>query len=181
MVDLYLASQSPRRRQLLEQIGVRFGIISIDVTEQRQLGEAPRDYVSRLSVEKAKAGVEEQNGQQVPVLGADTIVVLGDEMMEKPVSESDAIDMLLCLSGNKHRVITSVSLCQKMSDADIQCQSRLSETEVQFRKISRTEAQYYWQTGEPADKAGGYAIQGLVVFLWSAYKVVIPPWWDCRC
>ncbi len=160
LADLYLASQSPRRKDLLNQIGVRFEIINVDVPEERKNGEAPAEYVQRLSLSKAKAG----SGIVVdkPVLGADTIVVLDNaeqgtsRILEKPASEEEAISMLLALSDRSHQVMTAVTICDQHHS-----QTSLNQTTVNFRKINADEAKRYWQTGEPADKAGAYGIQGL--------------------
>jgi septum formation protein len=159
MSSIYLASQSPRRRELLAQIGVCYELISVDVPEEYTHGETPSDYVSRLSTAKAMAGsqfIENASMKLQPVLGADTIVVIDENILEKPGSQSEAVDMLLALSGRAHQVMTSVSLC--LAD---QAKTILNTTEVHFRKISPAEAKAYWNTGEPVDKAGGYGIQGL--------------------
>ncbi len=151
---IYLASQSPRRRELLEQIGVSYDVLSVNVEECQQSSEAATDYVQRLSLEKALAGAALVSDR--PVLGADTIVVLGDDVLEKPLSEDHAVAMLLRLSGHTHQVMTAVSLV-------FQAQQRTSinVTSVTFRAISDAEARRYWLSGEPKDKAGAYGIQGL--------------------
>ena len=154
MADLYLASQSPRRRELLMQIGVNFSVVTVAVPEQQQPGEVPVDYVQRLALAKSWAG--SALVADAPVLGADTIVVLGQQVLEKPVDQADAVGMLLQLSGQTHQVLTAVAVCHKS-----QCHSRLSRTQVTFRQLTAAEAEHYWTTGEPADKAGGYGIQGL--------------------
>ena len=153
-IDLYLASQSPRRRELLSQIGVRFDVVSVEVPEVRAQGEAPEEYVQRLAQEKAQAGIVQKQGK--PVLGADTIVVLGNKVLEKPETAEQGINMLMSLSSQSHQVMTAVCIC----DGDRQ-QLRLNRTLVRFRPIQLSEAQRYWRTGEPTDKAGGYGIQGL--------------------
>ncbi len=152
--SIYLASQSPRRRELLEQIGIAYDVISVAVDECRAKGESPSDYVQRLSKDKAEAGAAIHRDRSV--LGADTIVVLNEAVLEKPVSEQDAVDMLLRLSGTTHQVMTAVSIVGQHDTY-----SCLSTTSVRFRAIAKEEAQAYWQTGEPKDKAGGYGIQGL--------------------
>jgi septum formation protein len=151
---IYLASQSPRRRELLEQIGVSYDVLSVNVEECQQSSEAATDYVQRLSLEKALAGAALVSDR--PVLGADTIVVLGDDVLEKPLSEDHAVAMLLRLSGHTHQVMTAVSLV-------FQAQQRtcINVTSVTFRVISDAEARRYWLSGEPKDKAGAYGIQGL--------------------
>jgi len=153
-IDLYLASQSPRRRELLLQIGVRFDVVSVEVPEVRAQSEAPEEYVQRLAQEKAQAGTVQKQGK--PVLGADTIVVLGNKVLEKPETAEQGINMLMSLSSQSHQVMTAVCIC----DGDRQ-QLRLNRTLVRFRPIQLSEAQRYWRTGEPTDKAGGYGIQGL--------------------
>ncbi len=153
---IYLASQSPRRRELLEQIGVSYTLLDVEVDEERHMGEAPRDYVLRLALEKAWAGhTVVSGGAQLPVLGADTVVVVDGEILCKPVDRADALDMLGRLSGRTHQVCTGVALVGEAA-----C-SRLSVSEVTFRQVTLEEARAYWASGEPADKAGGYGIQGL--------------------
>jgi septum formation protein len=151
--SLLLASQSPRRRELLEQIGVRFGVISVDVPEVLGAGETAEAYVRRLAEEKARAGA--QKVPNVPVLGADTIGLCDGEVLQKPSGKDDAFRMLRRMSGNKHQVLSAVSLCC----GDRQS-TRLSVTDVWFRTLSDQELERYWDTGEPQDKAGSYAIQG---------------------
>jgi septum formation protein len=150
---IYLASQSPRRRELLQQIGVDYETLTVAVEEQQRDDESSVEYVRRLSQDKAKAGADIKN--EYPVLGADTIVVLNDRVLEKPQSEQEAIDMLLSLSGNTHQVMTAITLV-----LDQRSDTRVNITSVRFRAISETEAREYWATGEPKDKAGGYGIQG---------------------
>ena len=154
MTHFYLASQSPRRRELLAQIGAQFTVISSGVEEQRQSGESPSDYSARLAQEKAQAGARQYSDK--PVLGADTIVVLDGQVLEKPASQQQGGEMLLRLSGQTHQVMTSV--CVVFGDKSLR---RLVATEVRFREIDASEAERYWHSGEPQDKAGGYAIQGL--------------------
>lgn len=164
--SLYLASQSPRRRELLAQIGVNFEVLWVDVPEERQTGESPADYVTRLAADKAKAGgalLAASAKPAAPVLGADTVVVLGDQVLEKPSDAETAKVMLLQLANREHQVMTAVSFY-----AAEQQQTMLSVTKVQFRDIGEDEAERYWATGEPQDKAGGYGIQGLgAVFVTS--------------
>ncbi|MDX9740286.1 MAG: nucleoside triphosphate pyrophosphatase [Gammaproteobacteria bacterium] len=153
---LVLASASPRRAALLEQIGVAHGICVVDVDETPLRGEAPRDYVGRLALAKAQAGARAAQGALV--LGADTAVVLGNEVLQKPKDRDDAVAMLVRLAGREHRVMTAIALAGPGARPDA---LRLSESRVWMRPISRGEALAYWETGEPRDKAGGYAIQGL--------------------
>ena len=159
MVTLYLASQSPRRRELLTQIGVRVELVSVTVPEVRKENEQPMDYVARLSLAKARAGyaaIAPREDALKPVLGADTIVVIEGDILEKPRSEAEGVSMLRRLSGQKHHVMTAVSLCTAQKS-----QTRINVTAVYFRAISDQEIDAYWRTGEPCDKAGGYGIQGM--------------------
>ena len=157
--DLYLASQSPRRRELLRQIGVRHAVISASIPEQPAAGEAALDYVQRLAREKAASGHTQLLRQQLPlapVLGADTLGLLDGEILEKPRDQAHAQQMLRQLSGRTHQVITAVALHSTSLQA-----LRVSTTDVTFRELSDAEITAYWNTGEPQDKAGSYAIQGL--------------------
>jgi septum formation protein len=156
---VYLASGSPRRRQLLQQIGVPFQVLSVTVDESIADGEEPLAYVSRLAAAKADAGLARSaaaGAPQRPVLAADTAVVIGREILGKPMGRDDAVRMLRLLSGRTHEVLTSIALA-----ADGGTSSCVSRSEVTFRDITCAEASEYWDSGEPADKAGGYAIQGL--------------------
>ena len=153
---LFLASKSPRRRELLEQIGIRFEPIDIDLDEARLPGEPPECYVQRLALDKARAGhalIESRTHQHV--LAADTAVVVGDRILGKPGDREEAAAMMRLLSGGSHRVLSGIALVGEWERADI------SISEVRFREVSAQEAATYWETGEPRDKAGGYAIQGL--------------------
>lgn len=157
--DLYLASRSPRRRELLHQIGVHHAVISATIREQPAAGETALDYVQRLAHEKAAAGFTQLVQQQLPfapVLGADTLGLLDGEILEKPRDQTHAQWMLRQLSGRTHQVITAVALHSQTRQA-----LRVSTTDVTFRELSDTEIAAYWETGEPQDKAGSYAIQGL--------------------
>lgn len=155
--QLYLASKSPRRAELLRQIDIAFEVISVDIDESVQPGETPRDYVQRLAVQKALAGWRAIGDDKapLPVLGADTSVVLGERILGKPSNREDALRMLGLLSGQTHQVMTAVSL-----QAQGFSQSVVSVSEVSFRALSDAEAEAYWETGEPVDKAGAYAVQG---------------------
>jgi septum formation protein len=157
--DLYLASQSPRRRELLRQIGVRHDVISASVPEQPAVGESAIDYVQRLASEKAAAGYAQllqENLPLAPVLGADTLGLLDGAILEKPRDQTHAEQMLRRLSGRTHQVITAVALHSSTAQA-----LRFSVTDVTFRELSDAEITAYWHTGEPQDKAGSYGIQGL--------------------
>jgi septum formation protein len=150
---LVLASQSPRRRELLTLAGFQFTVRARPVEERRGLNEAPRDYVVRLAREKAEAAWE---GKQEVVLGADTTVVLGDRVLEKPKDLDEAREMLRALSGARHTVMTGICL-RGPAGAVVDCES----THVTFAEMSLSEIEDYVGTGEPMDKAGAYAIQGL--------------------
>lgn len=155
--DIYLASSSPRRRELLEQIGVGYRQLSVDVPEQPGEDEAPEVYVLRVALEKARAGRALLDADDPrPVLGADTAVVTHGQILGKPRDAEDAVSTLIQLSGDRHQVMTAVA----MVGPDDEEHTRLSVSSVLFRPISLDEARAYWQSGEPADKAGGYAIQG---------------------
>jgi nucleoside triphosphate pyrophosphatase len=146
---LVLASASPRRRQLLEMLGITVDVRPPHVPEIRRPGEAPRDYALRLAQEKARAVPGEL------VLAADTIVVLGEEILEKPRDAEDALQMLLRLQGRTHEVVTAVAL-----RADSVVFEAVDVTAVTFRAAREGFLRAYVQTGEPMDKAGAYGIQG---------------------
>ncbi|MBI1422693.1 MAG: septum formation inhibitor Maf [Gammaproteobacteria bacterium] len=154
-VDVILASASPRRAELLQQLGVRFAVRAADVPETLRPGETPREFVQRLAREKARKVYQSlESAQQCPVIGADTVVVIDEHVLGKPASREDAIAMLLNLSGRSHTVMTGVAV---VSQQDSVC---VNVSAVRFRVLDPVEIQAYWQTGEPADKAGAYAIQG---------------------
>jgi septum formation protein len=153
---IYLASGSPRRRELLQQIGVSIRVIGADLDETALQGESPLAYVSRLAQAKATVGWERSRDLGgAPVLAADTAVVLDGNILGKPAGLNDAIAMLLQLSGRTHEVLTAVAL---RSAAGIEV--KVSHSMVTIRSIDLSEARAYWETGEPSDKAGAYAIQG---------------------
>jgi septum formation protein len=154
---IYLASASPRRRELLQQLGVRFEVLAQNVAEVRRDGESPEDFAQRLAVEKAQAAwAQLAERQRLPVLGADTIVVVDEQVLGKPANRDAALAMLTLLSGRTHRVLSAVALI-----GQDKVRSRVCESRVTFRVIEHAERAAYWASGEPADKAGGYAIQGL--------------------
>ncbi len=155
MISLYLASGSPRRRELLTQLGLQFERLVTDVEELRQPEEAAEAYVRRLASDKARAGVAVAP-QDLPVLGADTIVVLNNEVLEKPRDAAHAAQMLSQLSGQTHQVMTAVALADSARELDC-----LVTTDVTFRNITAEEISHYIASGEPMDKAGAYGIQGL--------------------
>ena len=153
---LYLASQSPRRRQLLEQIGMRFDTVDVEVPEVRLPREAPADYVSRVAREKAGAGLLKLSGvEDIVVLGADTEVVLGDDVFGKPEDDAHASAMLERLSGRTHRVISAVWCITPGREEQV-----VHVSEVTFATLSAGDIAAYVATGEPRGRAGAYAIQG---------------------
>lgn len=156
MTTVYLASASPRRRELMKQIGVAYQVLGCQVDERRRPGEAPEVYVLRLALDKARAGrALLSSSDAIPVLGADTVVVIDGEVLGKPRDQVDATAMLARLSGRTHHVYTAVALVNREREA-----TRLSVSAVTFRTLEAAEMDEYWCTGEPADKAGAYAIQG---------------------
>ncbi|ELY3761465.1 septum formation inhibitor Maf [Cronobacter universalis] len=155
MTDLYLASGSPRRQELLGMLGVTFERLVPGVEEQRAPQEAPQDYVTRLARDKARAGVA-LAARDLPVLGADTIVVLDGDVLEKPRDAAHAAEMLRRLSGQTHEVMTAVALADKQ-----RVRERLVTTRVTFRALTAQDIAAYVESGEPMDKAGAYGIQGL--------------------
>jgi len=164
--SIYLASRSPRRRELLSQIGVRFHLLLFrerpgegpDVEEISMPGEKPDLYVERMARAKAEAGwrrMLQRNLPLAPVLAADTTVALDGKIYEKPVDRREAFEMLESLSGRTHEVLTAVALKQ-----DDWVESALSRSEVRFKTLSARDIEHYVATGESDDKAGAYAIQG---------------------
>ncbi|MVT03384.1 septum formation inhibitor Maf [Enterobacter sp. 10-1] len=155
MTTLYLASGSPRRQELLTQMGLSFERVVPGIEERRQPQESAQHYVTRLAREKAQAGVVLAS-RDLPVLGADTIVILNGEVLEKPRDAGHAAEMLQMLSGKTHQVMTAVALADKQQALDC-----LVITEVTFRLLSEQDIAGYVASGEPLDKAGAYGIQGL--------------------
>lgn len=153
---IYLASQSPRRHELLSQLGVQFDVIDVQVHEQRQSSELPADYVNRVAREKAGAGLLQLLGNSTAiVIGADTDVVLNNRVMGKPETCEQAFQMLKQLSGCKHEVISAVWLVSAKREAHC-----IVRSIVGFAELSDQEIVDYVASGEPFGKAGGYAIQG---------------------
>ncbi|MGH8460496.1 MAG: Maf family protein [Stenotrophobium sp.] len=153
--QFYLASKSPRRQQLLWQLGLRFGVIPADIVEQPQSAETADCYARRMALEKARA-IRMTIPDGLPVLGADTDVVLDGRILGKPRDRDDALAMLAALSGREHEVYSAVALVQGARE-----EIALSVTRVRFGEIAPDTAARYWASGEPADKAGAYGIQGL--------------------
>lgn len=154
MIDLWLASASPRRKELLAQLGVSFACLVTGIEERRCPQESARQYVVRLAREKALAGVA-RTGGDVPVLGADTIVFLNGEVLEKPRDSGHAAMMLGKLSAQTHQVMTAVALADRRRLLDC-----LVVTDVTFRRLSAEDIADYIASDEPMDKAGAYGIQG---------------------
>lgn len=155
--DFILASASPRRRELLEQMGCQFEVITADIDESVLDNEQPSDYVTRLAAAKARTVFKQcQNQVNSAVLAADTIVCLDDIVFGKPENQQHAIDSWQTLSGKTHQVITAISLITESFQ-----NTEMVATDVEFVDIDQQQMRRYWQTGEPNDKAGGYAIQGL--------------------
>ena len=151
---IYLASRSPRRRELLAQLGLDFEVVMAETDESAVPDESAEDHVMRIALVKAREIWPTRD--RLPVLAADTIVVAGERLLGKPRNRDDALAMLELLSGKSHWVHTGVA-CLSENDEAV----TISSTEVRFREISLVERERYWDTGEPADKAGAYAIQGL--------------------
>jgi len=149
-----LASSSPRRRELLDQIQVSYDVYPVNIDESHLPGESAVQFVKRLAVEKARAGYEKF--PERPALGSDTIVVYGQHILGKPRDKQMAIEMLSMLSGKTHSVMTAVAI---YSDKHQHC--ALSTSEVEFTELNLQQIETYCESGEPLDKAGAYAIQGL--------------------
>lgn len=173
MATLYLASGSPRRRELLTQIAVPFTTLTAPIDENLLPDEAPHAYVERLGREKAQAGLALLDDRaNAVVLGADTAVVLDGRILGKPADRDEAVATLSALSGREHQVLTAVALASPG-----QVRTRVVASQVRFRRLTPAEIEAYWATGEPRDKAGSYAIQGLAaVFvsqLQGSYSAVV--------
>ena len=163
--QLILASASPRRKELLTQLGIQCFVKAVDIDETPLPNELPFDYVQRVAAEKSAACLAIYDGD-LPILAADTSVVLQNKIMGKPENQQHAQEMLLQLSGTTHQVYSAISLRRpnlpglKNLEGFNHWQA-VNITEVTFKKLTLAEIAAYWQTGEPCDKAGGYAIQGL--------------------
>jgi septum formation protein len=155
---IYLASASPRRQELLRQLGIEFDVMPSDILEVREAGEAPAQYVTRVARDKARRvaqQVKERGLPAHPVLGADTEVVLDGEILGKPENATHGMDMLRRLAGRTHEVLSAV--CVRHREKEY---AALSTSRVTFRPLTPAEIEQYWKTGEPQGKAGAYAIQG---------------------
>jgi len=172
-MTLYLASTSPRRRELLSQTDIEFSVLDIAIDETQRRNELPTAYVERLAKEKAEAGFQSvQEDENAVVLAADTIVVLEDTILGKPSDQTQAQDMLRALSGRSHVVMTAFAIKTQQ-----QIRVQRVNTTVFFRPITSKEIDWYWQTGEQQDKAGGYGIQSkggvFVSALSGSYSAVV--------
>jgi septum formation protein len=155
--QVYLASRSPRRRELLEQIGVHYAVLEVGVDETARRDLQPADQARQLACDKARAGWRAAaRTLDLPVLGADTLIEFDGEVFGKPRDRDAALAMLARLAGQTHWVHTGIAVC-----AHQRCESSLSQTRVTLRSSTSAERLAYWYSGEPADKAGAYAIQGL--------------------
>jgi septum formation protein len=152
---LILASQSPRRAELLQQIGIQFKSLPVDIDESPLPDELAQNYVLRLAQEKSQRGWINARGEE-PVLGADTVVVIHDQILGKPQNQSDSIRMLSLLSGQTHQVLTAVAVT--LAERQVSC---IVTSLVRFTTLCEQQMRDYWLTKEPADKAGSYAIQGI--------------------
>lgn len=171
-MQLFLASASPRRHELLALLERPFQLVLPQVPELRQPGESAADYVQRLALSKAQAGLVLANQAKAYVLGADTIVVAAEQVLEKPRDYADFSRMMGLLSGQTHTVMTAVAVVDERGVSQ-----QLVRTEVQFKALSEAELRAYWASGEPHDKAGGYGIQGragkFVTQLRGSYSAVV--------
>ena len=173
MASLHLASASPRRRELLAQIGVPFVTLIASIDETALPGEPAERYVERLAREKARAGLAAlSDPADAVVLGADTAVVLDGRILGKPADRAECLATLVALSGREHQVLTAVALASAQ-----RIESRVVASRVRFRPLRAGEAEAYWATGEPCDKAGSYGIQGLAAVFVSqlegSYSAVV--------
>ncbi len=154
---IYLASKSPRRQELLQQIGIDFEVVTADIEETARENELAADFVLRMAQEKAQAGYQSiKIDARLPTLGADTVVVVDGEIFGKPLNQEDSFRMLSVLSGRTHEVYTSIAVVT--AEGII---SDTSKTIVTFKDLAETEIRSYIATGESSDKAGSYAVQGL--------------------
>lgn len=172
MKPLFLPSASPRRQELLKLLAYPFEVVLPKVAEQLKPGENAHQYVERLAREKAQAGRHLVDSSEAIVLGADTIVVVDADILEKPRDEAHFLSMFSKLSGRSHQVMTAVCV-----DDGVRQLHHVVTTEIRFCHIDTAEAKRYWETGEPQDKAGGYGIQGqagkYVEYLRGSYFAVV--------
>jgi len=152
--SITLASASPRRRELLDQIQVSYTVFPVDIDESHIAGETAEQFVTRLALEKARLGYKKYPNR--PALGSDTIVIYEQQILGKPENRQNAFEMLKMLSGKTHRVMSAVAICDAEKE---RCKVNISE--VEFVQLNDRQIEAYWETGEPVDKAGGYGIQGI--------------------
>ncbi|WP_339720915.1 Maf family protein [uncultured Paraglaciecola sp.] len=168
---LLLASQSPRRAELLKQIGIPFSQYPVDINETVLSHETPDQYVRRMAQEKSNLGFKRAGAKKL-VLGADTIVVAQGNILGKPIDKTDALRMLNILSDNTHQVFTAVTITSAKQQKTL-----VVETQVCFGPLTTQQMLGYWQSGEPQDKAGSYGIQGLggqfVKYINGSYSSVV--------
>jgi septum formation protein len=171
-VSLVLASASPRRHELLAQLGVRFRSTAAEIDEKRLAGEEAVSYAVRVATAKGRAVADLQSSAELPVLGADTVVTLDGYVLQKPADRAEGVEMLMQLAGREHHVISAVAVVHGGV-----LRTSVNRTAVRFSDITRDQANRYWDTGEPEDKAGGYAIQGLgavfVAHIEGSYSAVM--------
>jgi len=183
MKQLILASQSPRRRSLLAQLGYQFNTQAANIDESVYCNEKPEDYVIRLAKEKALTvflTLPEENKAQTLVLGSDTSVVIDGDILGKPNDEAECITTLMRLENKQHQVLTAIAIITqdlKGSPQNYHAITALVETKVHFKPLTVDEIKRYWNTGEPCDKAGSYAIQGIagqfVTTINGSYSAVV--------
>lgn len=163
-LQLYLASRSPRRRTLIEQLGIRYKTLDVEIDEQPREGEDPAAYVARLAVEKAKVGWDQVSKEKIPVVGADTCIVLNQQIIGKVDSREQSRSLLEQFSANSHQVLTGIALVGEEIETinpALKQLVRVNTSRITFRTLTADECEHYWDTGEPMGKAGGYAIQGI--------------------
>jgi len=169
--QIILASASPRRQQLLDQICITYQVLPVDIDETPLPNEPAADYVQRLARQKAQAGFQ-LSATKHPTLGADTVVVMEQQLLGKPKNQHHAIEMLRSLSAREHQVLTAVAVVDAEKEV---CE--LSESTVRFCALTDAQILAYWHTGEAADKAGAYAIQGIaaqfIEHLHGSYSAVM--------
>ncbi|MBL4765559.1 MAG: septum formation inhibitor Maf [Colwellia sp.] len=180
MKQLILASQSPRRKNLLGQLGYQFNTLVADIDESVCDHESPKEYVLRLAQEKSLAifhTLADEKQKKSLVLGADTCVVIDGTILGKPANEAECIETLLRLENNQHQVLTAIAVASCDATGVTEVRSKVIETQVRFKALTINEIKRYWQTGEPCDKAGSYAIQGIagqfVTSINGSYSAVV--------
>jgi len=161
VVNIVLASSSPRRREILKSVGLTFQVISPEAEESHKSGESPEDFALRLSKEKALSVARGCEAGTI-VIGADTVVVVDNDILGKPLNENEATSMLRKISGREHRVLTAFSIVKSGSQV---LHSEIVQTLVSVKNLAAYEIEGYIMTGEPMDKAGAYAIQGIGAFM----------------